>query len=33
MTACASPSDRSKENKHAYENTLDLEEKVITTAM
>ncbi|XP_048801967.1 PDZK1-interacting protein 1 [Lagopus muta] len=24
---------RSKENKHAYENTLDLEEKVITTAM
>ncbi|OXB68558.1 hypothetical protein ASZ78_000495 [Callipepla squamata] len=24
---------RSKENKHAYENTLDPEEKVITTAM
>lgn len=30
---CFSPHPRSKESTHAYENTLELEERVVTTAM
>lgn len=30
---CFSPQPRSKESKHAYENTLEPEERVVTTAM
>lgn len=30
---CFSPHPRSKESKHAYENTLEPEERVVTTAM